>query len=237
MLHSGPFIICQLWKSVPAEIQTQLLCRFVIITSNTSSAPLVWLVFYHYSANNSGSDFTGRMWTIFWIKYPQTCAASNTRGVRQNAAGQWTLWRRRCVALHLQWVKVSRKGRSHPEHKGREGGSFPVKINKEIRIYALQLWTFLGVFFPPCNEEAGAERLSNRKFCMSIGTACDRTGVNQSKLAAMFTPGIITQKCFTSTAELRAAIACVAALKSCWRRLQAPPKRRKKKPSPHSVDI
>lgn len=49
---------------------------------------------------------------------------------------------------------------------------------------------------------------------------CDRSGVKKSKLAAMLMSGIITQKRFTSTAELRAAIACVAALKSCWRRLQ-----------------
>lgn len=57
---------------------------------------------------------------------------------------------------------------------------------------------------------------------------CDRTGVNKSKLAAMFMPGIITQKRFTSTAALRGAITCVAALKSCWRRLQAA---RRNKPS------
>lgn len=43
------------------------------------------------------------------------------------------------LAPPLQSVEVSRKGRSHPKHKGREGGSFPVKIDKEIRIYAPQL--------------------------------------------------------------------------------------------------
>lgn len=129
----------------------------------------------------------------------------------------------RSAASSSEWVKVSGRRRFRRKHKGREGGSFPVKINKEIRIYALQLWTFLGISF--CffswNGEAGAERLSNRKFCMSIGAACDHIGVNKSKPTAMFMPGIITQKCFTSAAELRAAIACVAVLKTCWRRLQA----------------
>lgn len=43
----------------------------------------------------------------------------------------------------------------------------------------------------------------------------------------MFMPGIITQKCFTSAAELRAAIVCVAALKSCWRRLASTMEKKK----------
>lgn len=168
---------------------------------------------------------------IFNRTYTLTCAALNICGEIKICAWQ-TKCRRsvdplkaslRSAASSSEWVKVSGRRRFRRKHKGREGGSFPVKINKEIRIYALQLWTFLCISF--CvfswNGEAGAERLSNRKFCMSIGAACDHIGVNKSKPTAMFMPGIITQKCFTSAAEMRAAIACVAALKTCRRRLQA----------------
>lgn len=149
------------------------------------------------------------------------------RGGGQNAGGQWLLWRRRSAALPLQLAKVSRNGRSHPKHKGKEGGSFSVKTDKEIRIYVLQLWTFLGLFsFRETERLEQSGYQAGDSACQS--EQCDRSGLNKSKLAAMLMPGIITQKRFASTAELRAAIACVAALKSCWRRLQAA---RRNKPS------
>lgn len=68
----------------------------------------------------------------------------------------------------------------------------------------------------------------------------DHDGANERKLAAMFMPGIITQKCLASAAGPRAAMACEAAFTSCWRRLQASRRKKekkKKKLSPYSVDI
>lgn len=97
---------------------------------------------------------------IFYGTYTLTCAALNICGEIKMCAWQ-TKCRRsvdplkaslRSAASSSEWVKVSGRRRFRRKHKGREGGSFPVKIDKEIRIYALQLWTFLGisfwVFFP-----------------------------------------------------------------------------------------
>lgn len=92
---------------------------------------------------------------IFNRTYTLTCAALNICGEIKMCARQ-TKCRRsvdplkaslRSAASSSEWVKVSGRRRFRRKHKGREGGSFPVKIDKEIRIYALQLWTFLGISF------------------------------------------------------------------------------------------
>lgn len=92
---------------------------------------------------------------IFNRTYTLTCAALNICGQIKMCARQ-TKCRRtvdplkaslRSAASSSEWVKVSGRRRFRRKHKGREGGSFPVKIDKEIRIYALQLWTFLGISF------------------------------------------------------------------------------------------